>query len=119
MYRMYLYTCEAGEYKFVSNSVDDVALMWFGTKALGGYGRHNADLFQAYAGPNKTPQTVIKTIPAKTYYPIRIWFGDQGGAAILQFRVYGPSGDELTGQPAGQNFFTTKPCHKGVEEFNS
>ncbi|KAJ3495231.1 hypothetical protein NLG97_g3543 [Lecanicillium saksenae] len=109
-YRGFLYACKAGNYSFSSPYADDITLMWFGSKAISGYARDNADIDQTYYGVNK-PQNITKTLEAGTYYPFRVLWGNTGYAAYLSLRIYGPDGQQLSGtDQAGEFYITTKAC---------
>lgn len=91
--------------------------MWFGDEAYNGWTRDNADIIQFYYGDNK-PQDVTRNITAGTYYPIRVMWGNTGGAADLSLRIYAPDGRELFGH--GQDsasYLTTEACDGSYEKF--
>lgn len=109
-YRGYLFACKAGRYRFNSPYSDDITLMWFGAKAYDGYTRDNADIVQAYYGDNR-PKNIYKELDAGTYYPIRVLWGNTGGASDLSLRIYGPDGEDLSGaDQSGEYYVTTKAC---------
>ncbi|OAR00906.1 hypothetical protein LLEC1_07299 [Akanthomyces lecanii] len=109
-YRGFLFACRAGRYRFNSPYSDDITIMWFGDKAYDGYTRENADIVQAYYGDNR-PKTISRDLAAGTYYPIRVLWGNTGGASDLSLRIYGPDGEDISGaDQKGEHYLTTEAC---------
>lgn len=109
-YRGYLFACQAGRYLFNSPYSDDITIMWFGSKAHDGYTRDNADIIQFYYGDNN-PRDIYRDLAVGTYYPIRVLWGNTGGASDLSLRIYAPDGSELSGADQwGEYYVTTEAC---------
>ncbi|OAA39348.1 GLEYA adhesin domain protein [Metarhizium rileyi] len=109
-YRTFLFACQNGTYKFVSDRSDDITLMWFGAKAYDKWDRSNADIMQYFYGDNRR-KVVTRTIRAGTYYPIRVMWGNTGGAAALSLKIYAPDGRQLFGfGHNGGSYLTTEAC---------
>ncbi|OAQ61423.1 GLEYA adhesin domain-containing protein [Pochonia chlamydosporia 170] len=116
-YRAFLFACQDGEFRFNSPRSDDITIMWFGEKAYEGWTRDNADIIQFYYGENK-PIDVTRSIKAGTYYPIRVMWGNTGGAADLSLRIYAPDGRELFGHGhEGASYLTTEACDGSYEKY--
>lgn len=109
-YRTFLFACQNGTYRLSSPYSDDITIMWFGDKAYQGWTRENADIIQFYYGDND-PADVYVDIEAGTYYPIRVLWGNTGGAADLELRIYAPDGQEMSGgNLAKGSYLTTTAC---------
>ncbi len=116
-YRGFLFACRAGRYRFNSPYSDDITIMWFGDKAYNSYTRENADIVQAYYGDNK-PKDIYRDLAAGTYYPIRVLWGNTGGAADLSLRIYGPDGQDISGaDQKGEHYLTTEACDGSYAPF--
>ncbi|TQV91802.1 GLEYA adhesin domain [Cordyceps javanica] len=116
-YRGFLFACEAGRYRFNSPYSDDITVMWFGAAAYEGYARDNADIVQFYYGDN-SPRDVYRDLAAGTYYPIRVLWGNTGGASDLSLRIYGPDGRDVSGADhAGEHYLTTEACDGSYAPF--
>lgn len=116
-YRGFLFACQAGRYRFKSPYSDDITIMWFGAPAYEGYARDNADIVQAYYGDN-SPKDIYRDLEAGTYYPIRVLWGNTGGASDLSLRIYGPDGQDVSGaDQAGEHYLTTEACDGSYAPF--
>ena len=107
-YRAFLFACQNGTYTFTSPYSDDITILWFGEKAYKGWTRDNADIIQFYYG-NNNAQSVKRDIVAGTYYPIRVMWGNTGGAADLELKIFAPDGRQLLGTD-GTSYLTTDAC---------
>ena len=117
-YRAFLFACQNGTYTFTSPYSDDITILWFGDKAYKGWTRDNSDIIQFYYGNNKA-QSVKRDIVAGTYYPIRVMWGNTGGAADLKLQIFAPDGRQLLGTD-GTSYLTTDACdgsYPPYEEF--
>ncbi|ATY58510.1 GLEYA adhesin domain [Cordyceps militaris] len=116
-YRGFLFACQAGRYRFNSPYSDDITIMWFGDKAYGNYTRDNADIIQFFYGDNR-PRNIYRDLEAGTYYPIRVLWGNTGGASDLSLRIYGPAGEDVSGaDQSGEHFLTTEACDGSYAPF--
>lgn len=109
-YRAFLYACQNGTYRFESPYSDDITIAWFGDKAYKGWTRGNADIIQFYYGDNK-PWNIYRNITAGEYYPIRVLWGNTGGAGDLELRIFAPDGQEMSGGNVIEgSYLTTDAC---------
>ncbi|KAM3509851.1 hypothetical protein MY11210_006138 [Beauveria gryllotalpidicola] len=116
-YRGFLFACQDGRYRFNSPYSDDITIMWFGDKAHQNYTRDNADIIQFYYGKNR-PVNIYRDLKAGTYYPIRVLWGNTGGASDLSLRIYGPSGEDVSGaDKSGEHYLTTEACDGSYAPF--
>ncbi|OAA71138.1 GLEYA adhesin domain protein [Cordyceps fumosorosea ARSEF 2679] len=116
-YRGFLFACQNGRYRFNSPYSDDITIMWFGDKAYQNYTRDNADIIQFYYGDNR-PRNIYRDLKAGTYYPIRVLWGNTGGASDLSLRIYGPNGEDVSGaDQSGEHFLTTEACDGSYAPF--
>ncbi|KAM0742793.1 hypothetical protein ACQRIT_002970 [Beauveria bassiana] len=116
-YRGFLFACQDGRYRFNSPYSDDITIMWFGDKAYQNYTRDNADIIQFYYGDNR-PRNIYRDLKAGTYYPIRVLWGNTGGASDLSLRIYGPNGEDVSGaDQSGEHYLTTEACDGSYAPF--
>ncbi|KAM0742176.1 hypothetical protein ACQRIT_002353 [Beauveria bassiana] len=116
-YRGFLFACQDGRYRFNSPYSDDITIMWFGDKAYQNYTRDNADIIQYYYGDNR-PRNIYRDLKAGTYYPIRVLWGNTGGASDLSLRIYGPNGEDVSGaDQSGEHYLTTEACDGSYAPF--
>ncbi|EJP61205.1 uncharacterized protein BBA_09863 [Beauveria bassiana ARSEF 2860] len=116
-YRGFLFVCQDGRYRFNSPYSDDITIMWFGEKAYQNYTRGNADIIQFFYGDNK-PKNIYRDLKAGTYYPIRVLWGNTGGASYLSLRIYGPNGEDVSGaDQSGEHYLTTEACDGSYPPF--
>ncbi|KAM3547594.1 hypothetical protein MY1884_009511 [Beauveria asiatica] len=116
-YRGFLFACQDGRYRFNSPYSDDITIMWFGDKAYQNYTRGNADIIQFFYGDNR-PKNIYRDLKAGTYYPIRVLWGNTGGASDLSLRIYGPNGEDVSGaDQSGEHFLTTEACDGSYPPF--
>lgn len=109
-YRAFLYACQNGTYKFTSPYSDDITIAWFGDKAYKGWTRDNADIIQFYYGDNSA-WNIYRNITAGEYYPIRVLWGNTGGAGDLELRIFAPDGQEMSGGNVIEgSYLTTDAC---------
>lgn len=108
----YLYAGRGtGYYSFLIPYTDDVELVWVGNYALSGYNRTNANLYQYWTSSqtSQAPQTLAYYLTFGTYTPVRIQWGNGGGAGDMQFQITAPDGTNLINYVTGTNSGTMTP----------
>lgn len=115
-FRTWFYSCTGGEFSFQIVQADEIALAWFGDLACGDFTKANNQTGASYErevngyGPG---EVFTVDIPPETYYPIRSIWINAGGRAILDLKVTGPEGQDLSGDDF---YFYQAPCD-GSREF--
>jgi len=120
----YFYPNETGTWQFSLNS-DDSSLMWLGDKAINNYNMNNLTVDARYLHGMRTGVGSMYLMK-ETLYPIRIYFGENGGGNdfIFGFKApsgkdYGYTGSGYTGSPGGLlytngNNFSTPMVNPGT-----
>ena len=90
----YVFARQDGYYSFNIPYTDDIQMVWYGNKAVSGWTRDNADIVQFWSSSIsvQTPQTVAIYLTTGSYLPLRVMFGNGGGAGELDFNIYAPDG---------------------------
>jgi len=81
-YLGYFYAATTGNYLFALTS-DDGSYMWLGTEAIAGYTIGNCIINNGGAHGAVTLYSAAQVLTAGYYYPIRIFYGNGGGASQL------------------------------------
>lgn len=119
----YLYAGRGtGYYNFYIPYTDDVQFVWIGSKALSGWTRANADILQYWSSgiATQTPQTLAYYLTFGTYTPVRIQWGNGGGAGDMRISITGPDGQAIVTSGIGTNsgymapHIVTSPCDKSL-----
>lgn len=107
----YLFARQSGYYSFNIPYTDDVEFVWIGANALTGWTRANANLFQYWQSglQAQTPQTLAYYLNLGDYLPVRVMWGNGGGAGELRFTIYAPDGNALLQTTAGANTGSSTP----------
>ncbi|KAF5641638.1 GLEYA adhesin domain protein [Fusarium sp. NRRL 52700] len=93
----YLYTCDAGTYKFDIPYANDAVYLWIGQFAYIGWSSGNANAKALYNQPDHIAGTAHFEVdlPAGQYIPIRFVYGQAQYGGGFTFTVTGPSGQVL------------------------
>jgi hypothetical protein len=99
----YVFARQDGYYSFNIPYTDDIQMVWYGDKAVSGWSRDNADIVQFWSNQIgvQTPQTVAVYLTAGSYLPIRVMFGNGGGAGEMAFNIYAPDGSTILASNRG------------------
>ncbi|KAG9626610.1 hypothetical protein KCV04_g11763, partial [Aureobasidium melanogenum] len=99
----YVFARQDGYYSFNIPYTDDIQMVWYGSKAISGWTRDNADIIQFWSSQiaTQTPQTVAVYLTTGSYLPIRLLFGNGGGAGELDFNIYAPDGSTILASNRG------------------
>ncbi|KAG9545774.1 hypothetical protein KCU79_g16299, partial [Aureobasidium melanogenum] len=99
----YVFARQDGYYSFNIPYTDDIQMVWYGSKAVSGWTRDNADIIQFWSSQiaTQTPQTVAVYLTTGSYLPIRLMFGNGGGAGELDFNIYAPDGSTVLASNRG------------------
>jgi hypothetical protein len=99
----YVFARQDGYYSFNIPYTDDIQLVWYGDKAVSGWSRDNADIVQFWSNQIgvQTPQTVAVYLTTGSYLPIRVMFGNGGGAGEMAFNIYAPDGSVILASNRG------------------
>jgi hypothetical protein len=99
----YVFARQDGYYSFNIPYTDDIQMVWYGDKAVSGWSRDNADIVQFWSSQIsvQTPQTVAVYLTAGSYLPIRVMFGNGGGAGEMAFNIYAPDGSTILASNRG------------------
>ncbi|KAH0159331.1 hypothetical protein KCU67_g7161, partial [Aureobasidium melanogenum] len=99
----YVFARQDGYYSFNIPYTDDIQMVWYGSKAVSGWTRDNADIIQFWSSQiaTQTPQTVAVYLTTGSYLPIRLLFGNGGGAGELDFNIYAPDGSTVLASNRG------------------
>ncbi|KAM0081920.1 hypothetical protein ACKRZS_005891 [Fusarium odoratissimum] len=95
----YLYTCDAGTYKFDIPYSNDALYLWLGAKAYASWSAGNADAKALYNQPDHIAGSAHFEIdlPAGVYVPIRFVYGQAQYGGGFTFTVTAPNGQVLVG----------------------
>ncbi|KAF5645834.1 conidiospore surface protein [Fusarium tjaetaba] len=93
----YLYSCDAGTYKFDIPYANDAVYLWIGAKAYAGWNSGNADAKALYNQPDHIAGSAHfeVDIPAGVYIPIRFVYGQAQYGGGFTFSVTAPNGQIL------------------------
>ncbi|KAK6329614.1 hypothetical protein TWF730_006161 [Orbilia blumenaviensis] len=93
-YRGFFYSPNTTTYTFRLSDADDYAGFWTGPKAYTGWTRANRDGESMYRAPANPPvvSSIQVDLAAGEYIPIRIIFGNRGGAGKYTFEVFDSAG---------------------------
>ena len=99
----YVFARQDGYYSFNIPYTDDIQMVWYGDKAVSGWSRDNADIVQFWSSQIavQTPQTVAIYLTTGSYLPLRVMFGNGGGAGELDFNIYAPDGSTVLASNRG------------------
>jgi hypothetical protein len=99
----YVFARQDGYYSFNIPYTDDIQMVWYGDKAVSGWSRDNADIIQFWSSQIgvQTPQTVAVYLTTGSYLPIRVMFGNGGGAGEMAFNIYAPDGSVILASNRG------------------
>ncbi|WJG36095.1 uncharacterized protein FOBCDRAFT_322576 [Fusarium oxysporum Fo47] len=95
----YLYSCDAGTYKFDIPYANDALYLWVGDKAYGQWSSGNAAAKALYNQPDHIAGSAHFEIdlPAGVYIPIRFVYGQAQYGGGFYFTVTAPNGQVLVG----------------------
>lgn len=100
-HRGYVYAKEDGDYTFTIVQTDDISLLWVGPNAYRRFTGANANVVQSFvARGTGVPKVYKVTFQAGKYYPIRVLYGNGGGAGNLGMTLIGPDGTVIIGDDA-------------------
>lgn len=99
----YVFARQDGYYSFNIPYTDDIQMVWYGDKAVSGWSRDNADIVQFWSNSIgvQTPQTIAVYLTTGSYLPLRVMFGNGGGAGELDFNIYAPDGSVVLASNRG------------------
>jgi hypothetical protein len=99
----YVFARQDGYYSFNIPYTDDIQMVWYGDKAVSGWSRDNADIVQFWSSSIgvQTPQTIAVYLTTGSYLPLRVMFGNGGGAGELDFNIYAPDGSVVLASNRG------------------
>ncbi|EPS35570.1 hypothetical protein H072_11090 [Dactylellina haptotyla CBS 200.50] len=86
-YRGWFFAPVSQNYTFSIRDPNDVVGFWIGENAFSQFTTQNADILHIW--PLTTAKSVVKTLNAGTYYPIRIMVANSNGATQYNFDVVG------------------------------
>ncbi|KAG8668293.1 hypothetical protein FPOAC2_07599 [Fusarium poae] len=112
----YLYTCEAGTYKFDIPYANDAVYLWLGAKAYAGWTSGNADAKALYNQPDHIAGSASfqVNLPASTYIPIRFVYGQAQYGGGFTFKVTDPNGQVLVGDDVDSSLYVVRYSCDGV-----
>ncbi|RGP62982.1 hypothetical protein FSPOR_8966 [Fusarium sporotrichioides] len=95
----FLYTCEAGTYKFDIPYANDAVYLWLGAKAYAGWTSGNADAKALYNQPDHIAGSASfeVNLPESVYIPIRFVYGQAQYGGGFTFKVTTPNGQVIVG----------------------
>ncbi|RGP81275.1 hypothetical protein FLONG3_419 [Fusarium longipes] len=113
----YLYSCEAGTYKFDIPYTNDALYLWIGAKAYAGWNRANADAKALYNQPDHIAGSAHFEIdlPAGVYIPIRFVYGQAQYGGGFTFTVTAPNGLVLVGNDVQSSPYVVRNSCDGVQ----
>ncbi|KAF5985149.1 conidiospore surface protein [Fusarium coicis] len=93
----FLYSCDAGTYKFDIPYANDAVYLWTGAKAYAGWNSGNADAKALYNQPDHIAGSAHFEVdlPAGVYIPIRFVYGQAQYGGGFTFSVTAPNGQVL------------------------
>lgn len=112
----YIYTCEAGTYKFDIPYANDAVYLWVGQSAYGGWTKSNAPAKALYNQPDHIAGSASYEIamPAGQYIPVRVVYGQAQSGGGFTFKVTAPSGQVLLGDNADSSALVVRNSCDGV-----
>ncbi|KAF0642294.1 hypothetical protein FPSE5266_04031 [Fusarium pseudograminearum] len=112
----YIYTCEAGTYKFDIPYANDAVYLWVGQSAYAGWTKGNAPAKALYNQPDHIAGSASYeiAIPAGLYIPIRVVYGQAQYGGGFTFKVTAPSGQVLLGDNAVSSGLVVRHSCDGV-----
>ncbi|KAF5601762.1 hypothetical protein FPCIR_2196 [Fusarium pseudocircinatum] len=115
-HQAFLYAPESGDYKVTIPNSDEITLIWFGTKAISGWTRANADLEQDYPGGTSKSFTIHLT--AGTYTPFRLLWANAQGDLNFIAEVQAPDGTVIVnGDGSDNRYFVRFACDESTPSF--
>ncbi|KAL7764891.1 hypothetical protein ACKLNR_006036 [Fusarium oxysporum f. sp. zingiberi] len=112
----YLYTCDAGTYKFDIPYSNDALYLWLGAKAYAGWSAGNADAKALYNQPDHIAGSAHFEIdlPAGVYIPIRFVYGQAQYGGGFTFTVTAPNGQVLVGNDVTASPYVVRYSCDGI-----
>ncbi|KAM0229068.1 hypothetical protein ACHAPO_010223 [Fusarium lateritium] len=112
----YLYSCEAGTYKFDIPYANDAVYLWLGTKAYAGWTSSNADAKALYNQPDHIAGSASfeVNLPASVYIPIRLVYGQAQYGGGFTFKVTAPNGQVLVDDDVDDSPYVVRNSCDGV-----
>ncbi|KAF4438040.1 hypothetical protein FACUT_5203 [Fusarium acutatum] len=115
-HQAFLYAPDTGDYTVTIPNSDEITLIWFGTKAVSGWTRANADLEQDYPGGTSKSFTVHLT--AGTYTPFRLLWANAQGDLNFIAQVQAPDGTVIVnGDGSDNRYFVRFACDESTPSF--
>ncbi|EXL60866.1 hypothetical protein FOCG_00140 [Fusarium oxysporum f. sp. radicis-lycopersici 26381] len=115
-HQAFLYAPDTGDYKVTIPNSDEITLIWFGTKAISGWTRQNADLEQDYPGGTSKSFTIHLT--AGTYTPFRLLWANAQGDLNFIAEVQAPDGTVIVnGDGSNNRYFVRFACDESTPSF--
>ncbi|KAK2688933.1 hypothetical protein QWA68_012551 [Fusarium oxysporum] len=115
-HQAFLYAPDTGDYKVTIPNSDEITLIWFGTKAISGWTRQNADLEQDYPGGTSKSFTIHLT--AGTYTPFRLLWANAQGDLTFIAEVQAPDGTVIVnGDGSNNRYFVRFACDESTPSF--
>ena len=91
-HRGYFYPPQTGNYTFDYSYVDDAAYLWVGDLAYSGWNNTN---YNEYGSWGTAAPSVQIFLTKDEYVPIRLAYGQGGGAGGLTVDIYAPDGETV------------------------
>lgn len=109
----YIYAPTTGSYTFtLNNNVDDILDLWTDALADSGWTRANAQIDGWF--PQGGTHSYVAQLTKGTYTPIRLVFGQAGGAAVFSMQVSAPDGTVFLGPDTGASGYLVQYSCDGV-----
>ncbi|GAM90379.1 hypothetical protein ANO11243_084220 [Dothideomycetidae sp. 11243] len=97
-----------GYYNFQIPYTDDIEFIWIGNKALTGWTRANADLFNVWTGNAESQVSLGYNLAFGSYLPVRVHWANGGGPGSMEVNMWAPDGSYIV-QYLGSNNSTMSP----------
>nr|RBR00773.1 hypothetical protein FVER53263_11011 [Fusarium verticillioides] len=112
----YLYSCDAGTYKFDIPYANDAVYLWIGQNAYGGWSSDNANAKALYNQPDHIAGSAHFEIdlPAGQYIPIRFVYGQAQYGGGFTFTVTAPNGQVLVGNDVTASPYIVRNSCDGI-----
>ncbi|KAF4419185.1 conidiospore surface [Fusarium acutatum] len=112
----YLYSCDAGTYKFDIPYANDAVYLWIDQYAYAGWSSGNADAKALYNQPDHIAGSAHFEIdlPAGAYIPIRFVYGQAQYGGGFTFTVTAPNGQVLVGNDVTASPYIVRYSCDGV-----
>ncbi|KAH7259427.1 GLEYA domain-containing protein [Fusarium redolens] len=112
----YLYSCDAGTYKFDIPYANDAVYLWIGARAYSGWSSGNADAKALYNQPDHIAGSAHFEInlPAGVYIPIRFVYGQAQYGGGFTFTVTAPNGQVLVGNDVTASPYIVRNSCDGI-----